>query len=193
MSKAKKIVGVTLASILMSGALVYYNFIDKAPSKGMGEGNVCLDFTMETYKNDGGDFSLDGNKATLGDQIGKVCVLNFWETWCQACVEELPEFNHVQEEYGDKVQIYAIAGVTSTREEIDEYLDNKDWSNWDSENDWADFSLTFAYMPYEECLNLGYGGILPRTIIIDKSGIIVYEDDGRLSYEKLKELIDSVL
>lgn len=193
MNKTKKIVGVALASVLMSGALVYYNFIDKAPSAGMGEGNVCIDFTLETYGSSSGDFALDGNKATLGDQIGKVCVLNFWETWCQACVEELPEFNRVQEEYGDKVQIYAIAGVTSTKEEIDTYLDNKGWSNWDKEHDWADFSLTFAYMPYDTCLEMGYGGILPRTIIIDKSGLIVYEDDGKLSYEKLKGLIDSVL
>lgn len=193
MSKAGKIVGVTLASVLMAGALVYYNFIDKAPSEGMSEGNHCLDFSLETYANTNSEFALDGNQDTLDDQIGKVCVLNFWETWCQACVEELPEFNKVQEEYGDKVQIYAIAGITSTREEIDEYLNNDGWSNWDKENDWAEFSLTFAYMPYESCLEMGYSGILPRTVVIDKSGLIVYADDGKLSYEKLKELIDSVL
>ncbi|MBQ3020433.1 MAG: TlpA family protein disulfide reductase [Clostridia bacterium] len=193
MSKKKKIVGVALASVLMSGALVYYNFIDKAPSMGMGVGNMCLDFTVETYENVNSDFALDGNKATLGNQIGKVCVLNFWETWCQACVEELPEFNEVQVEYGDKVQIYAIAGVTSTQAEIAEYLNTGGWKVYDSESDWSTFSLTFAYMSYDACLEMGYNGILPRTIILDKSGLIVYEGDGKLSYERLKELIDSAL
>lgn len=160
---------------------------------GMGVGNMCLDFTVETYENVNSDFALDGNKATLGNQIGKVCVLNFWETWCQACVEELPEFNEVQVEYGDKVQIYAIAGVTSTQAEIAEYLNTGGWKVYDSESDWSTFSLTFAYMSYDACLEMGYNGILPRTIILDKSGLIVYEGDGKLSYERLKELIDSVL
>ena len=48
-------------------------------------------------------------------------------------------------------------------------------------------------MSYDACLEMGYNGILPRTIILDKSGLIVYEGDGKLSYERLKELIDSVL
>ena len=111
-NKTKKMVGVGLAAFVMAGALVYYNFIDKAPSQSTET------FTLETYTNTDGTFALDGNKVTLADQKGKVCVLNFWETWCQACVEELPEFNEVQEEYGDRVQIYALAGVTSSRTEI---------------------------------------------------------------------------
>lgn len=187
MNKTRKMVGVGLAAVVMAGALVYYNFIDKAPTQS------TENFVVETYANTNGTFVLDGNKATLEDQEGKVCVLNFWETWCQACVEELPEFNEVQEEYGDQVQIYAIAGVTSTRAEIETYLNGKGWSIWDEKHDWAEFSLTFAYMPYDECLELGYGGVLPRTMIFNTEGELIYEHDAKMSYEQLKAVIDSAL
>ena len=114
LNHAKKGIVIGLAAFVMAGALVYYNFIDKAPTQSTDN------FAIETYANTDGTFALDGNTVTLADQEGKVCVLNFWETWCQACVEELPEFNEVQEEYGDQVQIYAIAGVTSSKSEIQE-------------------------------------------------------------------------
>ncbi len=186
-NKTKKMVGVGLAAFVMAGALVYYNFIDKAPSQSTET------FTLETYTNTDGTFALDGNKVTLADQEGKVCVLNFWETWCQACVEELPEFNEVQEEYGDRVQIYALAGVTSSKAEIETYLNGKGWTIWDNVHDWADFSLTFGYMPYEETLDLGYVGVLPRTMVFNTEGELVYEHDAKMSYEQLKAVIDSAL
>ena len=187
MNKTRKMLGVGLAAVVMAGALVYYNFIDKAPTQSTDN------FAIETYANTDGTFALDGNTVTLADQEGKVCVLNFWETWCQACVEELPEFNEVQEEYGDQVQIYAIAGVTSSKSEIQAYLNGKGWSGWDKEHDWAEFSLTFAYMPYDECLELGYGGILPRTMVFNTQGELIYEHDAKMSYEQLKAVIDSAL
>ena len=188
-----KVMGIALACVVMGGALVYYNFIDKAPMEGMGEGNVCFDFMIETYDKAEENFSVGGETVTLSDQIGKVCVLNFWETWCAVCIEEMHAFNQIQEEFGEKVNVYALAGVTSTPQEIEDFLNNGDWNAYDKENDWSTFSVTFGYMPFDKSVNLGYGGILPRTIIIDKSGIILYEDDGKMTYEKLKDIIEDVL
>lgn len=31
-----------------------------------------------------------------------VYVINFWATWCAPCVQELPEFNAIQEHFADK-------------------------------------------------------------------------------------------
>ncbi|MBI3549739.1 MAG: TlpA family protein disulfide reductase [Elusimicrobia bacterium] len=34
---------------------------------------------------------LSGQKAALGDYKGKVVLLDFWATWCDACKEEMPD------------------------------------------------------------------------------------------------------
>ena len=188
-----KIAANIAAGVLLVGALGYYNFIDKAPVSGAEQGNRCPDFTAQTYRVDGAVFSLSGESFTLSEQIGKVCVVNFWETWCQACIEELPSFNQIQEEYGDKVEVIAIAGVTSTAESAAAWMTQKGWSKFDEKSDWATFSLTFAYLPTADCVTLGCGGMLPRTVIVDKSGIIAYEQDGSMTHDALAELVEELL
>jgi thiol-disulfide isomerase/thioredoxin len=47
-----------------------------------------------------GDFqlrALDGRMVRLSDYRGKVVLLNFWTTWCPACVGEMPALNALQE------------------------------------------------------------------------------------------------
>ena len=191
--KTRKILAGVLASILLVGALVYYNFVDKAPVSGAEKGNRCPDFTAQTYVVNGEEFSLSEESFTLSQQIGKICVVNFWETWCQACIEELPHFNRIQEEYGDKVEVIAIVGKTSTVEGALAWMNKGGWTVFDRESDWKTFSLTFAYLPADECTQLGCGGMLPRTVIVDKSGIIAHEQDGSMTYKALKEVVDSLL
>ncbi len=189
----EKIVAISLAAGLLSGALVYYNFIDKAPESGVEVGNRCPDFTAQVFSTQGEQFTLAGEEFTLSEQIGKVCVVNFWETWCQACVEELPEFNEIQEEYEGKVEVIAMAGVTSTPEYATTWLNDKGWKAYDAQSEWSKFSLSFGYLPAEKTTELGCSGMLPRTIIVGKSGNVAHEQDGSMSYEKLKEVIDELL
>lgn len=191
--RMRKILAGVLAAILLVGALVYYNFIDKAPVSGAEKGNRCPDFTAQTYTVEEDGFAAGGTTFTLSQQIGKVCVVNFWETWCQACIEELPSFNRIQEEYGDKVEVVAVVGKTSTVESALAWMNKRGWTVFDKESEWKNFSLTFAYLPAETCTQLGCGGMLPRTIVVDKSGIIAHEQDGSMTYEALKAIVDELL
>jgi thiol-disulfide isomerase/thioredoxin len=55
-----------------------------------------------------GDFtlpSLDGPSVRLSDFRGKVVVLNFWTTWCTACIGEMPELVELQKRDGDHLAI----------------------------------------------------------------------------------------
>jgi thiol-disulfide isomerase/thioredoxin len=59
-----------------------------------------------------GDFSLntlDGRRVRLSDFRGKVVLINFWTTWCTACVSEMPELIALQKKHGDKLAIIGVS------------------------------------------------------------------------------------
>jgi len=59
-----------------------------------------------------GDFSLralDGRRVRLSDFRGKVVLINFWTTWCSACVSEMPELIALQKEHADGLVILGVS------------------------------------------------------------------------------------
>ncbi len=48
------------------------------------------DFTLRT---------LDGQNLRLGEQRGRVVMVNFWATWCGPCRQEMPHLNRLYEKY----------------------------------------------------------------------------------------------
>jgi thiol-disulfide isomerase/thioredoxin len=55
-----------------------------------------------------GDFTLptlDGHSVRLSDFRGKVVVLNFWTTWCTACIGEMPELAELQKQNNDHLAV----------------------------------------------------------------------------------------
>lgn len=45
---------------------------------------------------------LDGSKQNLSDLPHKVMLVNFWATWCEACMEEMPSMVSLREQYAPK-------------------------------------------------------------------------------------------
>ncbi len=56
------------------------------------------------------DFTVDdgGQSLHLASYRGKVVVLNFWATWCQPCIEELPSLTALQRAM-PSVQVLAVS------------------------------------------------------------------------------------
>ncbi len=50
----------------------------------------------------------DGRPVTLADLAGKPVILNFWATWCGACVSELPDLQRLQGEAGDGFHLMTV-------------------------------------------------------------------------------------
>ncbi|MHA6483850.1 redoxin domain-containing protein [Paenibacillus sp. strain BS8-2] len=46
--------------------------------------------------------NLDGGVTSLSDYAGKPIVINFWGTFCEPCVKEMPEFERQYEKWQDK-------------------------------------------------------------------------------------------
>jgi thiol-disulfide isomerase/thioredoxin len=61
---------------------------------------------------------LGGKKVKLSDLKAKVVVMNFWATWCEACVAEMPTLVKLQEAYKDKGLVLALITVDADAEKV---------------------------------------------------------------------------
>lgn len=178
-----EIIAWILATVLLVGAILYFNVYqkDSTVESGYEIGNECPDFELELYAS---ETNPDGGMFKLSDSRGKIVVLNFWYTSCGPCLAELPHFNQVQEEYGD-VKIYAIHSYA-----VDTSTDKQAFVN----DKFGGYSLSFAQDTEELKLfnKLGGKNAYPHTVILDKNGVIRFIKTGSVSLEELKTQIDAV-
>jgi cytochrome c biogenesis protein CcmG/thiol:disulfide interchange protein DsbE len=62
------------------------------------------------------DFTLKDSDRTvaLHDLRGKIVVLNFWTTWCEPCIVEMPSLVQLQKRMGPRV---AVLGISTDEDE----------------------------------------------------------------------------
>ncbi|MFN2381553.1 MAG: TlpA family protein disulfide reductase [Guyparkeria sp.] len=70
---------------------------------------------------------LEGNTQSLDPDFDGVQIVNFWATWCPACVEEIPSMERLASRYPDQLKIYAIAFKQSP-EHLREFMQDFDVS-----------------------------------------------------------------
>lgn len=140
-----------------------------------GKGAVAPDFTLN---------DPDGNPVSLSSLRGKYVLIDFWASWCQPCMQELPNVIEQYKTYKDKG--FEIFGVSLDRDR-DAWLStikakHMDWiQGWDMENMDEPGAVANLY---------GVTGI-PHTVLLDKEGKIIEKNlRGPALKEKLSELMD---
>ena len=188
MSKIQSILTTVLATVVMGGALVYYNFIDKA-NVGAAVGDTCPNFTVDIMTAEGNTFGFAEEDYTLGGHSGKVRVINFWATWCDACKEELPYFNQFAAAYPE-VEVIAICGASGTDTIVQSWMNNP--KNEAQTNGWSDYSFIFGFYDDKEqdlYTTLGGTALWPMTVVVDEKGVIRYSAEVAMDFEKLEEVV----
>ena len=138
-------------------------------------GDVATDFQLK---------GLDGKVHQLSQHRGKPVVLNFWETWCRYCKEEMPKLHQMTQLYGDRVVVLAI-----TRDDL------KNTAKYIKQNGFN----SFAVLLDEDRRTFGEYNVLsiPRTFVIDADGQIVEYNRGTTDFtnpnEPIRQAIDSLL
>jgi cytochrome c biogenesis protein CcmG/thiol:disulfide interchange protein DsbE len=97
-----------------------------AAAQASGEGSVSL--ALGTVGPGAAVEDLQGNAVDLADYVrGKPAVIEFWATWCELCEALQPQFDRIQAEYGDRVNVVAVAvGVAQTVRRVQRHLDDHD-------------------------------------------------------------------
>jgi thiol-disulfide isomerase/thioredoxin len=103
---------------------------------------------------------LDHRKIVLSSYRGKVVLLDFWATWCEPCLAEMPTFVEWQKQYGsENFQVIGISMDDATPEVIATV---------------SRLKLNYPVVMGDEYLGAAYGGVLglPVTFLIGRDGKI---------------------
>ncbi|MCR5836170.1 MAG: TlpA family protein disulfide reductase [Lachnospiraceae bacterium] len=137
--------------------------------------NAAPDFTTEL---------ADGSTFTLSSAKGKVVLINIWATWCGPCCGEMPAFQKLYEEYGDKMQIVAV-NYAEPKEDVKQFL---------KENEYT-FPVAFDENAEVAAKYPSQG--IPYTIIVDKDGAIyktfVGAQSAEIQYDIYKKAIEGAM
>lgn len=189
MSQKRKMIMVILVFIVViAGAYMAYNMLSSnyegkeeiAKEEAAGDDRS----TMQKAKGFVA-YDEDGNKVSPSDYIGeKPVILNFWASWCPPCKLEMPDFQKMQDQYGDSVEILMVNltdGQRETKETAKEYMTNEG------------YNLKIIYDTDYDGANTYVVQSVPRTIIIDKEGYQVKSHVGVISEEELTKYITQIL
>jgi len=192
--KAKHItrcISVIVMLAVLAGAIVYYwNQPDQtnpnpgivSADRGNEVGTLCYDYDLELMDKNG-----NTGEILKPTETGKITVINFWGTWCTPCVNELPYFQQIADNYADDVCVIAIHSALS-RETAPAYIAGH----------YPDSRLLFSAdggegFNGEYYTALGGRGTYPYTLILDQQGIIQKIFVSSVTYKDLEAAITPLL
>lgn len=113
--------------------------------------------------------NLNGKYAELNKEIGNgPILLSFWATWCKPCLEEMVEYNKIYKDY--KAKGFKLLAISTDTEKsvakVKPYIKSKN------------YKFPVLLDTNSEVARKFYAQQIPYTVIIDKSGNIVYTHLG---------------
>lgn len=123
---------------------------------------------------------LEAQTTNLMQSEGKVVLINLWATWCPPCIAEMPSFQKLFDDYGDRVEFYFISSEENAT--ITRFLDKKQY----------DFPV---YQPVSSIPEQLQSNSLPTTYVISKNGNLTVEEYGTADWNsnKFRKLLDKLL
>ena len=148
-----------------------FNVNDSASVTGKGP---APEFVLE---------NIAGGKTAAADLKGKVLVVDFWATWCEPCIAEIPKFNKMMDEYrGKDVQIVGIT-VESAHDTIKPKV--------------AETGMKYMVLVGNDAVVDGFGGLIgfPTTFVVTKDWKIYKKYMGALPDKdaRIKKDIEKLL
>jgi thiol-disulfide isomerase/thioredoxin len=121
----------------------------------------------------------DGSEVRLSDYAGKPLVVNLWSSTCAPCIKEMPAFEAVHQQVGDRITFVGV-------------------NNGDSAETMVEFAektgVTYDVVRDPKSrLSAELGiALLPATFYVSADGEIVAQKTGALSAENLRATLDEL-
>jgi len=203
--------GILLAVLV--GALIYFNFIDVPQNANAKEAQQTqqeqvqetpqiqesqqaeeTEAEQEDYSSTAAighevgqqlaDFTCtltNGNTFHLADYRGQIVIINQWATYCTPCVNELPYFEQLKEDHPE-VEILAVHHWLESNPKAVPYIEEKGWDNWE-------IGFTIDTQELDLLGKIGGDNTMPRTLVLNKKGEVIYNEQRSVTLEMLEELL----
>lgn len=124
--------------------------------------------------------TYDGKPFSLAEYRGKYVLIDFWGTWCGACISGMPDMKKFAEKHAGKLRLLGIA-KESDEKRWREYLGKSEW-------DWKQIIVGKGEEDY--ILRYNVQGF-PTKILVSPEGIILKRLVGEKPefYKELEQLI----
>ncbi len=122
----------------------------------------------------------DGEVIELQDLRGRPVLINFWATWCEPCLEEMPDFQRAVDEHPGQLHVLAV-NFRESAEEVAAFAE--------------EHSLTFdLVLDPDNAIGRLYGVFSrPTTFIVDSDGVIVARHVALMTREQLENYLLQIL
>ena len=167
------IIGIIVLVLIVGVLLVL-----KTPTSQESETDKTQYSTVPTFELE----DYEGNIVTPLDFPGKILVINSWAVWCPFCVDELPAFGKLQEEFSDDIVVIAI-DRDEPFEKVKAYTDEGELTD----------AMIFLLDPNDSFYQSIGGFSMPETIFVDAEGNIRIHKRGPMRLEEMREKVKEIL
>jgi len=130
----------------------------------------------------------DMQKETVLRNNDTLYVVNFWATWCDPCVKELPAFQEAYKKFASRKVKMVYVSMNSAKEIalVEKFVEAKDMKpevlllGTNNPNAWIDR------------VDSSWGGAIPATVMY-RHGKKLYFHEGDFTQDKLNSVIQSKL
>lgn len=158
--------------VAIVAAIGFWPSSDSDTGSDTGQDASSLDVPFQRF---------DGTDANLADFAGTPLVINFWASWCPACVAEMADFEQVHAKLGDEV-VFLGMNMQETDEAAAAAVIEQ-----------TGVSYQLGLDPDGRIFNR-FGGIaMPTTVLVDETGEVVTTHAGAIFAEDLEALIRAEL
>jgi thiol-disulfide isomerase/thioredoxin len=166
---------------MATGALLIVRSQVGAPHPGhveVVEGTVLPDFEMTAFDpaSQGG-----GAKVTLSGTGARVLMLNFWATWCEACMVEMPSIQQLRDSYKDRG--FEVAAIN---------VDEKPEAEVPRAQKLLGLTIPVYLDPEQKLADLLDIHAIPLTVVIDSGRKILFVERGERDWNspEIREMME---
>ena len=127
---------------------------------------------------------LAGNTVSLSDFAGRLVLINFWATWCEPCLREMPSLERMQSRLGDKITVVAISEDRGGSKTVEPFINKLGLKSFKTYLD-----------PKSDAGRAFKVAGLPTSFLIDRDGRVLGRVEGAAEWDspKLLEVLKSFL
>jgi len=120
---------------------------------------------------------LAGNTVSLSDFAGRIVLINFWATWCEPCLREMPSLERMQSRLGDQITVVAISEDRGGSKTVEPFINKLGLKSFKTYLD-----------PKSDAGRAFKVAGLPTSFLIDREGRVLGRIEGAAEWDSPKLL-----